>query len=119
MEALKYENLARSLFQTGRGDDPLGILTEASRWSWVKSSVFVTKNQAMVWCLLLRLRSAYLDSVEGQHYNFEDSYHIEEKIWQASSNKDLINALEWINSIAEELQLSEFPTISYVATNIK
>lgn len=118
MEALKYENLARSLFQTGRGDDPLKILTEASEWDDLFSNTFTPRNQAMVWCLLCRLRNAYLDGNENQSENFLNSYKQEEKIWNAKSNKELVIVLEWINSVADILDLSEFPYISYKPTNI-
>ncbi|WP_437917704.1 hypothetical protein [Sphingobacterium sp. LRF_L2] len=119
MEALKYENLARSLFQTGRGDDPLGVLAEASEWDDLLSKTFSPRNQAMVWCLLCRLRNAYLDGNTDQRGNFLKTYKQEEKIWKAKSNDELIKVLEWANSIAEELQISEFPYISYRPTNIK
>jgi len=117
MQALKYENLARNLFQTGNGNDPLKILTEAAEWDDLLSNTFTPRNQAMGWCLLCRLRNAYLDGNQDQRENFLKSYKQEDKLWK--SNDTLIVVLEWINTITEELQLSEFPHISYEPTNIK
>lgn len=112
------ENLARKIFQCDRSEDPLGRLADVDHWIFADDE-FNQVHKCMVWALLSRLQSEYLDSIVGREDMLEKSEEIEEKILSATSNSELKNLILQIEKIVEKLNLSEFPRIDYRNTNDK
>lgn len=117
--AFEFETIARQVFQCGRGEDPLGLLTDADFWTGINFDEFDKRNAFMAWAILLRLRSKYLDSVNGRTEHFNKSRKLEEKVLSAKSNLEIVNVMREIQKIVEDIDISEFPHLDYSPTNDK
>lgn len=113
------ETLARNIFQCGRFDDPLGRLANTDNWVGLYSDTFSERHKCQAWAVISRLRNEYLDSISGREELFKLSNKIEEKILNATTNKDIFDSMIEINEIVNKLNVYEFPHISYRNTNDK
>lgn len=120
--SFKYENVVRKIFQCGRFEDPYYSLADASDWDELKSAQFSKKSAFKVWAVLSRLRSQYLCESEGRigrEALYEKAMLLEDELLKANTNNELTGVMNEITNIVGRLKLSEFPHISYKATNEK
>lgn len=117
--AYEFETIARKVFQCGRGDDPFGILSDADFWTSLSHDEFDKRSAFMAWAVLLRLRNKYLDSVDGRSKYYIASRKLEKRVISAKSNIEIIGVLREIEKIVEDLDIGEFPHLSYSPTNDK
>lgn len=113
------ETIARKIFQCGRFDDPLGILASTDSWGGLHSNNFSMEHKCMAWAVLTRLKSQYLDSIDGREELYKQAKEIGEKILIATTNQKIIDLMIEINDLVEALGIQEFPHIEYQNTNDK
>lgn len=115
--AMMCETIARTIFQCGRFDDPLGRLANTDSWDGLHSDDFSEEHKCKAWAIISRLQNEYLDSIPGRENLYHQSNGIEERILQATTNQEIIDAMYEINEIVNQLNLSEFPHLEYHNTN--
>ncbi len=115
--AMMCETIARTIFQCGRFDDPLGRLANTDSWDGLHLDDFSEEYKCKAWAVLSRLQNEYLDSIPGREDLYRQSNGIEERILQATTNQEIIDAMYEINKIVNQLNLSEFPHIDYRNSN--
>lgn len=114
---MKYETMIRQIFQCGRLDDPLGRLANTDAWYGLHDNEFSKSHVCKAWAVLSRLKLQYLHSVTGREEFYQEVSELEDDILNATSNNEIINVMNRLTEIVEELNLSEYPHISYKATN--
>lgn len=113
------ETIARKVFQCGRYDDPLGRLANTDSWSGLLRNEFSIVHKFKAWAIIARLKNQYLDSVSSREIMYSQADEIESRIINATNNQIIIDCMMEINDMVDELNLSEFPHISYAQTNDK
>jgi hypothetical protein len=111
------ETIVRTIFQCGRFEDPLGRLANTDSWDGLHSADFSEEHKCKAWAVISRLQNEYLDSISGREDLYNQSNRIEEMILNATTNQEIIDAMNEINEIVNLLNLSEFPHINYLNTN--
>jgi hypothetical protein len=111
------ETIARKIFQCGRFDDPLGRLANTDSWSGLFDEKFSKRHLCKAWAVIARLQNEYLDSIIGREELYALSEQLEEKLINATVNQDIIDVMESINKIVKQININEFPHISYSKTN--
>ena len=109
------EIIVRKIFQCGRFGDPLGI---ANTDRWHATQDFETQK-CQAWVIISRLQNQYLDSLQGREVLLNKSFQIKDAILNANTIKNIYNSMIEINSIVDQLEISEFPHIDYKQTNDK
>jgi hypothetical protein len=116
MKSIEFEEIGRKIFQCGRDEDPLGIVSNADNWDGIFTNEDQKEYAFKAWVLLKRLKKKYLYYGDGRKY-LEKANELEEKIRSARSNKTIVKILIDVKTIVEALELSEFPNINYEPTN--
>ena len=116
---MKYETMIRKIFQCGRFEDPLGRLANTDSWSGIYSKDFSKVHVCKAWAVLSRIQLQYLDTVPGRDNLYNEVSNLEDNLLNTTTNKAIIDVMNRLAEIVDELEIKEFPHISYQATNDK
>ena len=117
--AMNYEIMIRKIFQCERFNDPLGKLANTDQWIGLYSEDFSKMHVCKAWAVLSRIQQQYLDSVPDRNNFYDEVLNLEDNLLNATTNKTIIVVMNRLTEIVDELEIKEFPHITYQATNDK